>query len=604
MGTGITFPISAIPFSLLIMVLFFKKERVRNIETKLYKILILTNFAGLILELLCTFASSIYDTNRLISEIIYKSYLVYLLTWTSFFTYYVYSVSNVNASKLSQAKKWLIVLICNIINIIVYILPIEVVIKDNFQTRYTTGLSVTFSYIVSAFLVLILLIILFKNHKNIRRKKYIPVFTFFLVGTIAIIIQAIEPQILLFTYIETLICVIMYFTIENPDVKLLNEFVNNKRLTATNIEEKSNLLFQVSQEVKTPLIEISKLSADISKSKDKDEIFDKSVKIESISRNVVSVINNVLDISQMDTQNIKITDNNYDIYKLLKEVIYVTKNKFREEEKNVEFKYSISNTIPEILYGDSLKLKQVICSILFNAFANTEEGIVDLDVSCMIKYDVCRLIISITDSGSGMELSKINEILTDNKVLDQKELEKLTNIDVDLKISKKIIDLLGGALLIKSEVDRGTTFTIIVNQLIENDTVNRQIQSIAESLSNKKKVLLIDDNYLELDKFAYELRKNSLDVISTMYGHDFVEKVANKEKFDLILVDDELEVYSALDILEEIKKRKLKDQIVIIMLDQKKEFMKEKFLEDYPFTDYFLKDDYENEIKRIKEKYL
>ena len=89
-----------------------------------------------------------------------------------------------------------------------------------------------------------------------------------------------------------------------------------------------------------------------------------------------------------------------------------------------------------------------------------------------------------------------------------------------------------------------------------------------------------------------------------MYGHDFVEKVANKEKFDLILVDDELEVYSALDILEEIKTRKLKDQIVIIMLDQKKEFMKEKFLEDYPFTDYFLKDDYENEIKRIKEKYL
>ena len=171
MGTGITFPISAIPFSILIMVLFFNKERVRNVETKLYKILILTNFVGLILELLCTFASSIYDTNRLISEFIYKSYLVYLLTWTSFFTYYVYSVSNVNASKLSRAKKWLIVLICNIINIIVYILPIEVVIKDNFQTRYTTGLSVTFSYIISAILVLILLIILFKNHKNIRRKK-------------------------------------------------------------------------------------------------------------------------------------------------------------------------------------------------------------------------------------------------------------------------------------------------------------------------------------------------------------------------------------------------------------------------------------------------
>ena len=604
MGTGVIFPLSAIPFSILIMFLFLRKEHIQNIETKLYKVLIITNFIGLIIEILCTYASSIYATQKIFADFIYKSYLVYLITWTSLFTYYVYRVSRTSNDDIPRSKKFLIISLAIIANLTLYLLPIDVVIKDNFQTRYTTGLSVIFAYSVSGILVFILLWLLFKNRKNIKRKKYIPVFVFFVVGTISIIIQMVEPQILLLTYVETFICVIMYFTIENPDMKLLNEFVNNKKLTETSIEEKSNLLFQVSQEVKKPLLQITELSSEINKSNDKNEIKDKSSKIETISRNVSDVIDNVLDISQMDRQNIKVTNHAYDIYKILKEIIYVTKNKYRDEGKNIEFKYSISSTIPEMLYGDPLKIKQVICSILFNAFANTEEGYIDLDVTNMVKYDVCRLIITITDSGKGMKLEKINEILNDAKELDEKELSKIENLDVDLKLAKKIVDLLGGALLVKSELNKGTTFTIIINQLIDDSNETRQIQALADTLSNKKKVLLIDDNYLELEEYAYELRRNSLEVVSTMYGQDCIDKLEKNEKFDLIIVDDELENFNSLEILKGIKKLKIKNLKVVIMLEQKKEFMKEKFLRDYPFTDYLLKSNYKDEIKRIKDKYL
>ena len=604
MGTGVIFPLSAIPFSILIMFLFLRKEHIQNIETKLYKVLIITNFIGLIIEILCTYASSIYATQKIFADFIYKSYLVYLITWTSLFTYYVYRVSRTSNDDIPRSKKFLIISLAIIANLTLYLLPIDVVIKDNFQTRYTTGLSVIFAYSVSGILVFILLWLLFKNRKNIKRKKYIPVFVFFVVGTISIIIQMVEPQILLLTYVETFICVIMYFTIENPDMKLLNEFVNNKKLTETSIEEKSNLLFQVSQEVKKPLLQITELSSEINKSNDKNEIKDKSSKIETISRNVSDVIDNVLDISQMDRQNIKVTNHAYDIYKILKEIIYVTKNKYRDEGKNIEFKYSISSTIPEMLYGDPLKIKQVICSILFNAFANTEEGYIDLDVTNMVKYDVCRLIITITDSGNGMTLEQINEILNDAKELDEKELSKIENLDVDLKLAKKIVDLLGGALLVKSELNKGTTFTIIINQLIDDSNETRQIQALADTLSNKKKVLLIDDNYLELEEYAYELRRNSLEVVSTMYGQDCIDKLEKNEKFDLIIVDDELENFNSLEILKGIKKLKIKNLKVVIMLEQKKEFMKEKFLRDYPFTDYLLKSNYKDEIKRIKDKYL
>ena len=222
----------------------------------------------------------------------------------------------------------------------------------------------------------------------------------------------------------------------------------------------------------------------------------------------------------------------------------------------------------------------------------------------MIRYDVCRLIISISDTGSGIELKKVNEILKSNEEITEQELNKLESIDVDLKITKKIIDIMGGALLIKSELNKGTTFTIIINQSIDTSNENSNIKVIAESLSNKKKVLLIDNDYLELDKYRYELKENSLEEVATMFGEDCTQKLKNKENFDLILINDELDNLSAIDVLKQIQKLKIKNLKVIIMIEKEKEFMKDKFLRDYPFTDYLLKDNYKEEIKRLITKYL
>ena len=119
MGSGIFFPLSAIPFSILIMVLFFRKEQAKNIETKIYKFLIISNFIGLIIELLCTYASMIYETHPIISNIIYKSYLVYLLTWTAFFTYYVYRISMTNVPNITVTMKKVLTLFCVLVSLFV-----------------------------------------------------------------------------------------------------------------------------------------------------------------------------------------------------------------------------------------------------------------------------------------------------------------------------------------------------------------------------------------------------------------------------------------------------------------------------------------------------
>ena len=123
MGSGIFFPICALPFSILLIILFFKKGYVKNVETKLYKILIISNLVGLVLEILCTFGSLIYSEMQYISNFIYKSYLSYLLIWTGLFTYYIYKISIIKECKINKYINMTLPLLSSIILIITYILP-------------------------------------------------------------------------------------------------------------------------------------------------------------------------------------------------------------------------------------------------------------------------------------------------------------------------------------------------------------------------------------------------------------------------------------------------------------------------------------------------
>lgn len=320
--------------------------------------------------------------------------------------------------------------------------------------------------------------------------------------------------------------------------------------------------------------------------------------IVSISNNISNVVNNVLDITDIDKRHVKIIYATYNIYNLFSQIIYLEK----EKNINVKFKYSINNTIPAELNGDSARLKQVICSTLNNAFKNTEKGYVDLDIFNIIKYDVCRLIITISDTGKGMSLDGINDILEDSSVVDEKELDKLNDLDIDLKLVKKLVDIQGGSMMISSS-EKGTTVTIVIDQTFNNKDNFEYIDKSSKHISNKDKVLIINDDYNELTLLTKEFKRNNLEVSTTMYGKDCIDKIKNGEKFNYIVIDDEMENYNAVKTITELKKvSDIKDLNVIVLLGKDKESIKEHYLEDYPFKDYLLKENYKTEITRIINK--
>ena len=579
MGSGIYFPLLALLFSLLLVCLIFFKKHIKTVETKLYSFLVLSNFFGLIVELLCTYASYIHGTNLLLSNFILKLYLFFITLWVYLFTFYIIYIS-VDNKKIDMKKmRNYGIVIFLIISILIFILPINLVIKDDFATRYTEGLSVYFTYGVSSILILVMLIFIVKNIKNLNSKRYLPLLAFLIVGSAAMTLQMFNPSMLLVTYMETFITSLMYHTIENPDLKVIEELKKNRSLTNKTYIEKSNFLFRMSAEVRKPIDNIKELNDSNLDSNDIKEIKENSLDIDLNLRNVNFTINNVLDVTDLDTKNINIVNNKYSIIKLLNEI------KLRESKKinNIRFDFNISDSIPEYLYGDSIRLKNILMCILDKAIERTNNGFIEVNVNSINKYDICRLIITIEDSSTPLSLDEINKILSNDNELDE---NNITIYDVN-----KIVNMMNGNLMVKSE--EGNEFLLSIDSKIVDNTKKEEITNDTDILfiSNDTKLLK------QLEKLFNEYTSNSV-----LNGLDAIDLIKAGENYNLILIDDVMKPISGLEVLK--KLRSLDINIpCIIMLEKDKDHIKNHYIKD-GFIDYIMKDDLKGEVNKIIRKML
>ena len=591
------FPICAVLINILIVVVFFSKKRIHSDETRAYSNLIIIALLESSLACLLVVLMNLYGIPKYIYNIHRIDYIL-ILFWVWALFNYVLIVSVYNNKKLRGVIQKSTFIVNILVSICFFFLNVNVINKDGIIDTNGSAMNLLVS-MLGIYVILILLLVfksLIKNIKSTNNKKFIPLFFLALLGILSLVIRRFAPEILLISLVAAYADLIMFFTIENPDVKMIYELNRNKKLLESMSEEKSNFLFSMTQDTKKPIDNILEVSKILLDDKNKEDMKTGIKVIENNARGLKNIINNVLDISNISSSKLVVSTETYNAISLLNECI---KKIEKDVNKNVTIETEISKNIPGELYGDSVKLKQVIMSILINASKYTKEGYIKVSANEIVKYDVCRLIIEIEDTGCGMSVDKLNELLKTNTDLEDTDLLKLNSLDVDLKLAFKIIRKLGGFINIRSEKEKGSTFTIILDQKIK---VSKDYYS--EYIFNKKKVMVVSDKLQTLKDINTLANKYDIELLTTMHSSDIIERVKDGESFDLILLEDDMKPISGFGTLGKLQEAKEGFNVpTVIMLNKNKESIKDHYVED-GFSNYIRKQNLEEDFDKVIKKYI
>lgn len=587
MQIRVTLLVISFLYVMLTNIVYFSKSRINNSENAVYEKLLSITPIGLLLEIGCNI-TAIYKMNELVSSIISRLYLIFILVWLTTFTLYILSITKYKGDKLIEYKNSKIrksIIIGSISSILLLIfLPIDFVLEKN--SAYLGGIGIVFLLAITFLLIILDFILFIKYFKNMTFREKVPMLLLLLLIGGLLLVNNIAPEIQIISSSFALITVIMYFTIENPDKKLLEEIHMSKKIADAANEDKSMLIYNMMNEVKSIASDINKSSEVILNSNNLEENRFFAREIIASNNKLYSMANDIYNIDVIDDINVKTVKNKYNIKLLLKEVI--SKNKELFENKNISFRFNIDSNLPNSLYGDSINLKNVLNTILGNSYKYTDKGYVELSVNAIFKKDIVRLIIKVEDSGIGIKAEDLEKCLNKNT----KEQNSLYG-------ARKTINIMGGNLLISSEYNKGTIATIILDQKIYTNNNKDNYDNYV----NNKKILIVDDNNSSIKLISKILEKHNILYDSSNLGKDALDRIRKGDKYDLILLDEDVPYLSWNVVMKKLKNIK-GFNIPVIILTKNDGMNNIKEYKDVGITDYILKPIDKDYLMNKISKYL
>ncbi len=599
MYTGIYFLIEAIFYSVLLLIVYFRKQVYKSKENKVYSILVGVSFFELLLEFVLDIVGPMYQTIPKVSYFIARFYSLVVELWITILLCYVLFVclSIKKKERYIPVVRNIAVVLMIIFTTLNFILPLN--FKYDGYIAYTYGPSVNIIYLSAFVYSFIGIIALIRNIKNIKDKRFFPILIFLIVGGAASYIQYMNPGLLLAAPIHAFITFLMYFTIENPDVKMIEEYHKAKEIADNANEDKTMFLYNMTNDIRAITKDINNdannaiLELD-SKKIDKDYMSECLRGIKENTARFTTMTNEILDVSSIDNANIKVYDEKYNIKLLLRRLVTLYNDKCKE--KNLTFRSDIDSTLPEYLYGDSLGLKNVLTSILDNSVKYTSNGYVELNVSTIIKNNIVRLIITIEDSGIGISPDKLDTIFYKNR----EEIDG-SNIKNNLYTAKKLITLMGGTIIASSNYNEGTTMKIVLDQKL-GEQYDEKLNKY-ENTYDKKRILLVDDNISTNKIISKLLKDTNIELDYVGLGKEALDKIRSKEKYDLILLDEVMDPLDGKTVMKKFKDiRDFNTKVILLTRNNEYEY-NEEYLK-YGFAGYLLKPINKDKLLEIIDKYL
>lgn len=398
-------------------------------------------------------------------------------------------------------------------------------------------------------------------------------------------------------------------------IQIINELEEAKKQADIANRAKSTFLTQMSHEIRTPLNTILGMDEMILREEKSEKIRGYAKYIKGASDNLLGIINDVLDLSKLEAGRVRIVEANYYLPDTIRNVLNIVD--LTREEKGLAFELDIDTTIPEVLYGDELRIKQIITNIMTNAVKYTDKGKI---IMCLhwkkLSESKIELMISVEDTGRGIRKEDMDKLFKPYERLSENTNHMIEGHGLGLPITKELIDLMGGRMEVESEFGKGSVFSVYIPQsVVQGEELkafregSRQLAGMADLVSNgfqtinelpeeenetliapNLRVLVVDDMPSNLVVMQELLRRTQIKVDMVKSGRDCLKAVEKKE-YHMIFLDHMMPEMDGIETLTAVRnlKNNPNAKIPIIAMTANAILGSRKKYLSYGFDDYISK---------------
>ncbi len=339
-------------------------------------------------------------------------------------------------------------------------------------------------------------------------------------------------------------------------------------------QAKSNFLANMSHEIRTPMNAISGMAEFILRDSHDDTAKQYATTIKSASASLLTIINDVLDFSKIESGKMEVEYEPFAVASMLNDVVVMTR--IRLADKPVEFRLEIAEDIPSALYGDEIRIKQVLINILGNAVKFTKKGYILLKAECEREDEKhCSMKVTISDTGVGIKEEDIENIFSSFTQVDTRKNRAVEGTGLGLAITKKLVELMGGELSVDSVYGEGTDFSFTRSCEIADPTPvgnieerMREVRSGAYSVSftaRGARILVVDDNEMNLEVAKGELMPYGIEVVTASSGAEALVAFS-QQTYDIVFIDHMMPVMDGVETMRKLRRMPGGDSTVMIAL--------------------------------------
>lgn len=556
--------ILSICYLLLLLSVFTKKRKEKSLENKNFEVFSILTFIVILFDGVKNYLLFFQDKYELLNMIICKGFLVSTIIWSTWLIIYISSLKKEfkTLKELFKSNPFYIILM--IISLI--LCAVSIYLKPNYFVdsdkliAYQNGRDLYFTYIVNIVYSGLLVIYMIYKKEKLDFSKKIIVFLFAFLGLIGIIISWVNPSVSINSSIMGLVIALIYFTMENPDLKIINELEKDKEEANEASKAKTDFLSNMSHDIRTPMNAIIGFSESlltenmpINQKNEVQSIYD-------AASTLLGIINNILDVSRIESGKEEKKETTYEMRRIVMQLSSVITAKL--DQNKVKLNINISSDVPKFMIGDELKIYQILMNILSNAAKYTNEGHIDFNISSENVGDMATVKFTVADTGIGIKESDFDKLFVKfSRIHNQENYNEVEGTGLGLVITKKLVELLGGTISFTSKYKVGTTFTVVLPQKIDFNSIEKEEVNTQTKVSTSNvhfdgslyDILIVDDNILNLKVAQRILSDYKFNITCLQSGAEAIEKIKGGARYDLIFLDHMMPLMDGIQTLKTLK---------------------------------------------------